>query len=175
VRDVTIAVGGGATEVLVLRQRQESGGQNLKHREVPLVLEVREPLQDYLDHRRALAARWAHKAAAWGAATPAWAGWPDGMLFLGQRGPLGERGIRKIVAALGQAAKLPAPLSPHDLRHTFATALLDPAAYDLARPAAPITIVQELLGHAAITTTALYTRPSYADLVRLMGDPADIR
>ncbi len=156
--------------LLVIRR-----GKGLKYREVPLVLEVREPLQDYLDHRRALAARWAHKAAAWGEAAPAWAEWPDGLLFLGQRGPLTERGIRTVVAKLGQAAKLPAPLSPHDLRHTFATALLDPAAYDLARPAAPITTVQELLGHAAIATTALYTRPSYTDLARLMGDPVDIR
>jgi len=154
--------------LLVIRR-----GKGLKHREVPLVLEAREPLQDYLEHRRALTDRRTRTAAAWDETPPTWAAWPDGMLFLGQRGPLGERGIRKIVAALGQAAKLDVPLSPHDLRHTFATALLDPAAYDLARPALPITTVQELLGHAAITTTALYTRPSQADLARLMGDRAD--
>jgi site-specific recombinase XerD len=85
-------------------------------------------------------------------------------------GPLTERGIRTIVAKLGQAAKLDEPLSPHDLRHTFAKALLDPGAYGLTRPAVPLTTVQELLGHAALATTALYTRPSYADLARLMGD-----
>jgi len=151
--------------LLVIRR-----GKGLKHREVPLVLEAREPLQDYLEHRRDLADRQRRHATAWGDAPPAWAAWPDGMLFLGQRGPLGERGIRTIVAKLGQAAKLDAPLSPHDLRHTFATALLDPAAYDLARPAVPITTVQALLGHAALTTTAIYTRPSHADLARLMGD-----
>ncbi len=156
--------------LLVIRR-----GKGLKHREVPIVLEVREPLQDYLEHRRALADLWTRKAAAWGEGAPEWAGWPTGTLFLGQRGPLTERGIRTVVAKLGQAAKLPAPLSPHDLRHTFATALLDPAAYDLARPAVPITTVQELLGHASIATTVLYTRPSYTDLARLMGDPVDIR
>ncbi len=65
----------------------------------------------------------------------AWSSWPDGHLFLGQRGPLAERGIREIIAKLGQAAKLASPLGPHDLRHTFAKALLDPAAYGLDRMA----------------------------------------
>jgi len=146
-------------------------GKGLKYREVPLVREAREPLEDYLAHREDLAQRWTRKAVGWGEAPPVWAAWPDGRLFLGQRGPLTERGIRTIVAKLGQAAKLDAPLSPHDLRHTFAKALLDPAAYDLRHPAVPITTVQELLGHAAITTTALYTRPTAADLARLMGEP----
>jgi len=177
--------------LLVIRR-----GKGLKYREVPLVLEAREPLEAYLEHRRALADRWARKGEAWGEAAPEWAAWPDGLLFLGQRGPLTERGIRTIVAKLGQAAKLEAPLSPHDLRHTFAKALLDPAAYaltrpavpltrpavpltrpavPLTRPAVPLTTVQALLGHAALATTALYTRPTYADLARLMGDPIDAR
>jgi site-specific recombinase XerD len=154
--------------VLIIRR-----GKGLKYREVPLVRDAREPVEAYLDHREHLAARWAQKMAAWGDVAPAWASWPEGRLFLGQRGPLSERGVRAIVAKLGLAAKVETPLSPHDLRHTFAKALLDPAAYDLRRPPAPITAVQELLGHAAITTTALYTRPTRADLTRLMGDPDD--
>ena len=127
---------------------------------MPLVREARGPLDDYLDHRKDVAERWARKAEAWGEAAPSWADWPEGGLFLGQRGPLTGRGIRAIVAKLGQAARLEDPLSPHDLRHTFATALLDPAAHDLRRPVAPLTIVQTLLGHAGIATTALYTRPT---------------
>ncbi len=87
---------------LVIRQ-----GKGLKHREVPLVLEAREPLQDYLAHRRALAARWARQAQAYDEPAPAWASWPDGHLFLGQRGPLGVRGIRQIVGKLGHAARGP--------------------------------------------------------------------
>lgn len=156
--------------VLVIRR-----GKGLKYREVPLVVEAREPLEEYLAYRRDLAQSWACKAEAWGAPPPAWAAWPDGRLFLGQRGPLTERGIRTIVTKLGQAAKTDEPLSPHDLRHTFAKALLDPGAYALTRPAVPLPTVQELLGHAAIATTALYTRPSYADLARLMGDPLATR
>jgi hypothetical protein len=87
---------------------------------------------------------------------PAWADWPDGQLFLGQRGPLTERGIREIVAQLGQAAKL------------------DPAAYGLGRPPASLPAVQALLGHADIATTALYTCASPADLARLLGEPSDV-
>ncbi len=151
---------------LVIRQ-----GKGLKHREVPLVLEAREPLQDYLAHRRDLAERWARKAQTCGEPAPEWAVWPDGHLFLGQRGPLGTRGIRQIVGKLGQAAKLEGPLAPHDLRHTFATALLDPAAYGQKRPALPLTAVQDLLGHADPATTARYTRSSPATLARLMGEP----
>jgi site-specific recombinase XerD len=161
--DVRLAARHG---LLVIRR-----GKGLKHREVPLVRDAREPLDVYLEHRQELADRWARKAEAWGEVAPVWAGWPDGRLFLGQRGPLTERGMRTILAKLGQAAKLDDPLSPHDLRHTFAKALLDPAVYDLRRPAVPITTVKELLGHAAITTTALYTRPTAADLARLMGEP----
>lgn len=56
----------------------------------------------------------------------AWSSWPDGHLFLGQRGPLAERGIWEIIAKLGQAAKLASPLGPHDLRHTFANEALPP-------------------------------------------------
>ncbi len=151
---------------LVIRQ-----GKGLKQREVPLVLEAREPLQDYLAHRRALAERWARQAHVYDEPVPEWASWPDGHLFLGQRGPLGTRGIRQIVGKLGQAAKLDTPLSPHDLRHTFATALLDPTAYGVERPPLPLTAVQDLLGHADPATTARYTRATPAALARLMGEP----
>lgn len=145
-------------------------GKGLKHREVPLVLEAREPLDAYLAYRKHLADHWRQKAHLAGTTFPAWAAWPEGHLFLGQRGPLTVRGIREIVAKLGQAAKLERPLSPHDLRHTFAKALLDPGAYGVERPAAPLTAIQELLGHADVATTAHYTRASAADLARIMGE-----
>ncbi len=99
----------------------------------------------------------------------AWSCWPDGHLFLGQRGPLAEHGIREIIAKLGQAAKLASPLGPHDLRHAFAKALLDPAAYGLDRPPMPLPAIQQLLGHADIATTTIFTRISADDLARMMG------
>src|SRR6266516_4546558 len=84
--------------LLVIRR-----GKGLKHREVPLVQEAREPLAAYFTHREHLAEQWRERARARGEAVAAWSRWPDGHLFLGQRGPLAERGIREIIAKLGQA------------------------------------------------------------------------
>jgi site-specific recombinase XerD len=78
-------------------------------------------------------------------------------LFLGQRGPLGVRGIQMRLRALGEAAGV--EVTPHRLRHTFATRLLREAKADLVTVAA-------LLGHASIATTAIYTRLSEAALER---------
>src|SRR5712691_10600309 len=155
----------GARRGLLIIRR----GKGLKHREVPLVQEAREPLDAYLKHRERLAEQWRERAMVRGEAVAAWSSWPDGHLFLGQRGPLTERGIREIIAKLGQAAKLPSLLGPHDLRHTFAKSLLDPAAYGLDRLPMPLPAIQQLLGHADITTTTIYTRASADDLARMMG------
>jgi site-specific recombinase XerD len=144
-------------------------GKGLKHREVPLVQEARDPLDAYLKHREHLAEHWRERAMVQGETVANWSRWPDGHLFLGQRGPLAERGIREIIAKLGQAAKLASPLGPHDLRHTFAKVLLDPAAYGLDRQPMPLPAIQQLLGHADIATTTIYTRVSADDLARMMS------
>lgn len=144
-------------------------GKGLKHREIPLVQEARDPLDVYFNYREHLAEQWRERASLQGETVASWSRWPDGHLFLGQRGPLAERGIREIIAKLGQAAKLASPLGPHDLRHTFAKALLDPAAYGLDRQPLPLPAIQQLLGHADIATTTIYTRVSADDLARMMG------
>ncbi len=143
---------GARRGMLVIRR-----GKGLKHREVPLVQEAREPLDAYLKHREHLAEQWRERTRVRGEAVASWSRWPDGHLFLGQRGPLAERGIREIIAKLGQAAKLSSPLGPHDLRHTFAMALLDPAAYGLDRPPMQLPAIQQLLGHADIATTTIWS------------------
>src|SRR5215472_129801 len=84
-------------------------GKGLKHREIPLVQEAREPLDAYLNHREHLAEQWHERAAVRGEAVATWSRWPDGHLFLGQRGPMAERVIREIIAKLGQTAKLASP------------------------------------------------------------------
>ncbi len=155
----------GARRGLLIIRR----GKGLKHREIPLVQEAREPLDAYFKHREYLAEHWRERARVRGETVAVWSRWPDGHLFLGQRGPLAERGIREIIAKLGQAAKLSSPLGPHDLRHTFAKSLLDPAAYGLDRLPMPLPAIQQLLGHADIATTTIYTRVSADDLARMMG------
>jgi site-specific recombinase XerD len=98
----------GARRGLLVIQR----GKGLNHREIPLVQEVREPLDAYFTHRKHLAEHWRERAVIRGEAVAAWSRWPDGHLFLGQRGPLAERGVREIIAKLGQAAKPRFPSRP---------------------------------------------------------------
>lgn len=79
-------------------------------------------------------------------------------VFLNQRGGrLGRQGIWLIVRAAGDEVGLGARLTPHVLRHSCATHLLDHGA--------DIRVVQELLGHASIGTTQVYTKVSDERLV----------
>jgi integrase/recombinase XerD len=71
-------------------------------------------------------------------------------LFLNSRGTrLTRQSMWKIVSDAAQAAHLSSEISPHSLRHSFATHLLDGGA--------DIRVVQELLGHSSVTTTQIYT------------------
>lgn len=76
---------------------------------------------------------------------------PDGpQLYCNQRGGrLSRQGAWKIVKGAAEDAGLSASVSPHTLRHSFATHLVDNGA--------DVRVVQELLGHASVNTTQVYT------------------
>jgi integrase/recombinase XerD len=127
-------------------------GKGSKQRLVPVGTFAREAVNDYLVRvRPAFAAK--------GAATPA--------LFLGPRGGrMSRQSAWLVIQAAGERAGLTKAISPHTFRHSFATHLLQGGA--------DVRVVQELLGHASVGTTQLYTLVT-ADSLRDMYTTAHPR
>jgi integrase/recombinase XerC len=83
----------------------------------------------------------------------------DGPLFLNNRyGRLSQRSIARILNQLVQRCGLQTQISPHTLRHSFATHMLDAGA--------DLRTVQEILGHKSLTTTQKYTHVSIDRLMQ---------
>jgi integrase/recombinase XerC len=76
----------------------------------------------------------------------------DALWINNRGGRLSARGIALMLSKAGRLAGIRGPVSPHVLRHTFATHLLDGGA--------DLRVVQELLGHASLSTTQIYTHVS---------------
>jgi len=82
------------------------------------------------------------------------------ILFLNWRGkPLSRMGFWKILAACARTAGIKAPVSPHVLRHSFATHLLEGGA--------DLRAVQQMLGHRNISTTQIYTKVDVEHLIEV--------
>ena len=111
-------------------------GKGNKERLVPIGSYAQKAIQDYLVRARP-------SLVAHGKGTAA--------LFVnGRGGRLGRQGAWLILKEAAEAAGLSADFSPHSMRHSFATHLLQGGA--------DIRVVQELLGHASIATTQVYTK-----------------
>ncbi len=113
-------------------------GKGAKERMVPLGRKAVEAIQAYLADREELA----------------------GPLFRNRRrGRLTVRSLHRIVRARAEQAGLTRRVSPHTLRHTFATHLLDAGA--------DLRLIQDLLGHARLGTTQKYTHVSTDRLMKV--------
>jgi integrase/recombinase XerC len=139
---LALLYGGGLriSEALGLRRSDFAGGmrevitvtgKGRKERMVPVLPQVQQLIADYL------------------ALCPHEVG-EDGPLFVGAKGgPLAARVVQLAMARLRGALGLPETATPHALRHSFATHLL-------AR-GGDLRSIQELLGHASLATTQIYT------------------
>jgi len=116
-------------------------GKGSKSRRIPLGREATKAVSGYVTQSRPELAAKAKQAASKGA------------LFLNARGGrLSRQGCWKILKGYARVAGLEDEVSPHTLRHSFATHMLDGGA--------DIRVVQELLGHASLATTQVYTMVS---------------
>lgn len=137
VDDVTFDEGTDGVSVVTVT------GKGNKQRIVPLGSYARAAIEAYLVRARPV-------FAARGRSTPA--------LFLGARGArLSRQSAWLVIQAAAERAGLAAHVSPHTFRHSFATHLLEGGA--------DVRVVQELLGHASVATTQIYTLVT-ADMLR---------
>jgi integrase/recombinase XerC len=108
-------------------------GKGSKQRKVPIGKRALSIISEYLRSR--------------GIGDPLYSSQP---LFLSNRGTrLGSRSIRRAVDQWSQRAAVSRRVSPHVIRHTFATHMLDAGA--------DLRAIQEMLGHASLSTTQRYT------------------
>jgi len=117
-------------------------GKGAKTRQLPVGGKARAALRDWLRARSL------------------WCGIEQPALFIGQRGHrLGHRAIQQRLALLGRAQGMGSRLHPHLLRHSFASHLLESSG--------DLRAVQELLGHADLSTTQIYTHLDFQHLARV--------
>ena len=122
-------------------------GKGAKQRLVPVGRYACEALRRYLDAARPVLER------------RRTSGQPElRALFLNKRGRrLSRQSVWEVVRTAGERAHIAKPLHPHTLRHSFATHLIQGGA--------DVRTVQELLGHASVTTTQIYTHVSPEALI----------
>jgi len=117
-------------------------GKGMKERRVPLSLEARRALAAYLEMR------------------PEWAGEPLFVTKTGQR--MVARDVQRMVTDAARRAGLARQVTPHTLRHTFATRFL--------RKGGDLATLRALLGHASIATTSRYLHPDAARVQEMVEE-----
>lgn len=116
-------------------------GKGRKERIVPFGTRAQAALEAYLDKRSEQRPR------------------TDALFLNARGGRLTDRSVRNILAARVQALALSRKVSPHSLRHSFATHLLERGA--------DLRAIQELLGHSSLSTTQRYTHVNVKQLLEI--------
>jgi len=117
-------------------------GKGVKERQVALSKQARKALQVYLEVRP---------------------DWPTEQLFFSRTGkPLDTRAVQRLVEKLARLAGIAHQVTPHTLRHTFATRFL--------RKGGDLATLQALLGHANLVTTARYLHPDAAQVQAMVEE-----
>jgi integrase/recombinase XerD len=133
---ISEAVGLTGDDVDLQSRTVSLSGKGGKQRRVPLGSYAARAVDDYLVRARPALANAAEA--------------PSNRLFLNARGgPLSRQSAWAVLRSAADRAGLRADISPHTLRHSFATHLMEGGA--------DVRVVQELLGHASVTTTQIYT------------------
>lgn len=123
----------------ILIVRDGKGG---KYRSIPLNLDARKALKEYLESRPG--------------------GTPDNSkLWIGQRGPLTQDGLNKLLKRYASKCGLYDKIHPHMFRHYFAKKLVRDKKEDLV-------LVAYILGHSNINTTKIYAQPSMEDVSKAL-------
>jgi site-specific recombinase XerD len=135
-------------------------GKGAKQRMVPFGEPARDALLDYLANgRAAMLPRVDQPASSTSARQRDATADHEALFFNRRRKPMTQRDVRGMLERYRAAAGAPAGTSPHTLRHSYATHLLEGGA--------DLRAVQELLGHVALTTTQTYTHVSNERLRRV--------
>ncbi len=125
----------GLGDLLAAEELVRVFGKGAKERIVPIGAQGLHWVNRYLQEVRPLFAK---------------AGKSQNILFVGVRGrPMTRKAVREIIKKYARSAGIRKEVSPHSLRHSFATHLIEGGA--------DLRVVQEMLGHADISTTQIYT------------------